>query len=84
MMGLKPDETMSKSIFSGDVLRLEIAGPKEDHLSVIDVPGIFKRTTYRVTTKSDIEMVERIVYGYIKNPRSMMLTVVSANVDIAT
>ena len=67
---------MSKSVFSGDVLRLEIAGPKKDHLSVIDVPGIFKRTTAGVTTKSDMEMVERIVHGYMKNPRSVMLTVV--------
>ena len=83
-MGLIPDETKLKSVFSSDILRLEIAGPKEDHLSVIDVPGIFKRTTSGVTTKSDMEMVERIVYGYMKNPRSVILTVVSANVDIAT
>ena len=83
-MSLMPDETRSKSIFSGDALRLEIAGPKEDHLSVINVPGIFKRTTSGVTTKSDMEMVERIVHGYMKNPRSVMLNVVSANVDIAT
>jgi hypothetical protein len=51
---------------------------------VIDVPGIFKRTTPGVTTKSDMEMVERMVYGYMRNPRSVMLTVVPANVDIAT
>ncbi len=79
-----PDESGSKSTFSSDVLRLEIAGPKEDYLSVIDVPGIFKRTTSGVTTKSDMEMVERMVQGYMKNPRSVMLTVVPANVDIAT
>ena len=84
MMGLVPDESGSKSTFSNDVLRLEIAGPKEDHLSVIDVPGIFKRTTPGVTTKSDMEMVERMVHGYMKNPRSVILTVVPANVDIAT
>ena len=83
-MGLVADEPGSKSVFSSDVLRLEIAGPKEDHLSVIDVPGIFKRTTPGVTTKSDMEMVERMVYGYMRNPRSVMLTVVPANVDIAT
>ena len=85
-MGLVPDESESesKSTFSGDVLRLEIADPKEDHLSVIDVPGIFKRTTSGVTTKSDMEMVEHMVHGYMKNPRSVMLTVVPANVDIAT
>ena len=83
-MGLVPDESGSKSIFSSDVLRLEISGPKEDHLSVIDIPGIFKQTTSGVTTKSDMEMVGRIVHGYMKNPRSVILTVVPANVDIAT
>ena len=83
-MGLVPDESGSKSTFSNDILRLEIAGPKEDHLSVIDIPGIFKRTTPGVTTKSDMEMVERMVHGYMKNPRSVILTVVPANVDIAT
>ena len=53
-------------------------------LSVIDFPGIIKRTTAGVTTKSDMDLVERIVHGYMKEPRSVMLTVVSANVDIAT
>jgi len=31
--------------FSEDVLRLELSGPNHEHLSVVDVPGIFKRTT---------------------------------------
>lgn len=31
-----------------------------------------------------MEMVGRIVQGYMKNPRSVMLTAVPANVDIAT
>ncbi|KAI9710432.1 MAG: hypothetical protein M1828_002162 [Chrysothrix sp. TS-e1954] len=84
VMGLEPDASGSKSTFSNDVLRLEIAGPKEDHLSVIDVPGIFKRTTAGETTKSDMEMVEYMVHGYMSNSRSVMLAVVPANVDIAT
>ena len=33
------------STFSEDVLRLELSGPNHEHLSVVDVPGIFKRTT---------------------------------------
>ncbi|KAF3481538.1 dynamin family protein [Arthroderma uncinatum] len=70
--------------FSNDVLQLEISGPDEDHLSVIDVPGIFKNTTEGVTTKNDIETVRDMVYSYMRNPRSIMLTVVPANVDIAT
>ncbi len=72
-MGLVPDKSGSNSTFSKDVLRLEISGPKEDHLSVIDVPGIFKRTTSGVTTKSDMEMVGHMVHGYMKNSRSVML-----------
>lgn len=83
-MGLSPGESGASSTFSKDVLRLEISGPKEDHFSVIDVPGIFKRTTSGVTTKADMELVNGMVHEYMNNPRSVMLVVVPANVDIAT
>jgi hypothetical protein len=72
------------STFSNDVLRLEISGPDEEHLSVIDVPGIFKNTTSGFTTKADITLVRNMVQEYMDNPRSVMLTVIPANVDIAT
>lgn len=65
-------------------MRLQISGPDEDHLSVIDVPGIFRNTTPGLTTKEDKEMVREMVESYMENPRSIMLTVVPANVDIAT
>lgn len=85
-MGLVgPEQNLaSPTNFSNDILRLEICGPVEDHLSVIDIPGIFKNTTPGITTKEDIEMVRRMVHDYMRNPRSVMLTVVPANVDIAT
>ncbi|KAE8147665.1 vacuolar sorting protein VPS1, dynamin [Aspergillus avenaceus] len=83
-MGLSTSEGSSQSTFSKDVFRLEICGPEEDHLSVIDVPGIFKNTTPGLTSKADIHVVREMVEGYMKNPRSIMLTVVPANVDIAT
>ena len=70
--------------FSGDVLRLEISGPDQVHLSVIDVPGIFKNRSAGETTKADIQLVRDMVLGYMQNPRSVMLTVIPANVDIAT
>ena len=76
--------TYGKPTFSNSVLRLEICGPQEDHLSVIDVLRIFKNTVHGVTTKDDIVLVRDMVYNYMKNPRSVMLTVVPANVDIAT
>ena len=83
-MGLVSEESGLKSTFSNDVLRLEITGPNEEHLSVIDVPGIFKRTTSGLTTKADMEMVEGMAHNYMKNARCIMLAMVPANVDIAT
>ncbi|KAJ5443491.1 uncharacterized protein N7458_007363 [Penicillium daleae] len=73
-----------KPTFFNSVLCLQICGLNEGHLSVIDVPGIFKNTTPGRTTKNDIAMVRNMVLRYMQNRRSIMLTVVSANVDIAT
>ncbi|KAE8356356.1 P-loop containing nucleoside triphosphate hydrolase protein [Aspergillus coremiiformis] len=84
MMGVSTTENTSLPTFSKDVFRLEICGPEEDHLSVIDVPGIFKNTTPGITSKADIHVVRDMVETYMRNPRSIMLTVVPANVDIAT
>lgn len=82
-MGLMFDESGSKSTFSSDVLRIEMIDPNQEHLSVIDVFGIFKRTTLGVTTKTNIEMVEGMIHNYMKNAWRIMLVVVSTNVDIA-
>lgn len=71
------------SPFSNDVLAIEIAGPGQEHFSIIDVPGTFKRTTAGMTTKADISLVDEMVHGYMANPRSVMLAVVPCNVDIA-
>lgn len=76
-------DNSSISTFSKDVFRLEICGPDEDHLSVIDLPGIFKNTTPGLTSKAHIQLVRDMVLDYMGNPRSIMLTVVPANVDIA-
>lgn len=73
-----------KSAFSEDVLRLEICGPEQEHFSVVDVPGIFRKATEGLTTKADLEMVRSMVRSYMGNPRSVMLAVIPANVDIAT
>lgn len=86
-MNISTQETKGSqglSTFSEDVLRLEIQGPREGHLSVIDVPGLFTNTTEGVTSKEDIQTVREMVLTYMKNPRSVMLAVVPANVDVAT
>ena len=58
LMGLGDQYTAGgKGTFSEDVLRLEICGPEQEHLSVVDVPGIFRKTTEGVTMKADRDMV---------------------------
>ncbi|KAI4599478.1 hypothetical protein KJ359_001920 [Pestalotiopsis sp. 9143b] len=49
-MGLRVDlKTGVGAIFSEDVLKIEIHGPSEDYLTIIDVPGIFRTTTEGTT-----------------------------------
>lgn len=83
-MGLSHSAGDGKPTFSKNVLRLEIYGPNEDHLSVIDLPGKFQNTTSGRTTMSDIALVRNMIEQAMNNPRSIMLAVVPANVDIAT
>lgn len=84
-MGIKSDsgDDSTGSAFSRDVLRVEISGPNEDHLTVIDVPGMFENVTPGVTTKEDIELVKGMVQKYIKESRTIILAVVPCNGDIA-
>jgi hypothetical protein len=84
MMGISSGDDFNRKAFSNDVLRVEIAGPQEEHFSVIDVPGIFRRTTKGKTTTEDITMVDKMVHEYMKNQRSVILVVVPCNVEIAT
>lgn len=73
----------SGSAFSRDVLRVELSGPGEDHLTVIDIPGMFENPTEGLTTGSDIELVKVMVKDYIKEPRTIILAVAPCNGDIA-
>src|SRR5947207_645168 len=52
--------------------------------SVLDVPGIFRKTTEGITTRADKETVEAMVRRYMENPRSIILAVIPANVDICS
>lgn len=83
-MGLRADiSTANGAVFSEDVLKIEVQGPNEDYLTIIDVPGIF-RTTTQGTTKDDMVMVRDLVKRYIQDSRTIILAVLPSNVDIAT
>ena len=84
-MGIRTSlSSVSSPIFSENVLKIEICGPDEDNLTVIDVPGIFRNHTEGVTTKQDIELVNSLVKKYIEDHRTIILAVLPSNVDIAT
>jgi hypothetical protein len=60
-----------------DVLRLEITGPDLPHLTLVDLPGLIADAK----DPKDIELVENMVREYMKNPRSIILAIVSAQSD---
>ncbi|KAI1414948.1 dynamin family protein [Hypoxylon sp. FL1857] len=64
-------DSASAPAFSEDVLRIEITGPTEEHLTIIDVPGIIEVPTPGVTEESDIPLVN-------------ILAVVPCTHDVAT
>lgn len=75
---------LGQPAFSEHIFRVELLGPNHNHLSVIDVPGIFRTPTEGLTTNEDIDLVKRMVRRFIQNERTIILAVIPANVDIAT
>ncbi|KAJ0335216.1 hypothetical protein COL922a_009549 [Colletotrichum nupharicola] len=79
------EKDVGSAAFSQDILKIMISGPDQQHLTVIDVPGIFRVSTPGLTTESDIVLVENMVKSYMANPRTIsILAVISCTVDIAT
>ncbi|EFX05112.1 dynamin family protein [Grosmannia clavigera kw1407] len=68
--------------FSKDILRVEISGPDRPHLTIVDLPGLIHSQT-KNQSASDIELVQDVVQSYMKQPRSIILAVVSAKNDFA-
>lgn len=69
-------------VFSADALRVEICGPTQPHLTMVDLPGLF-RAGNRDQSVDDAVTVNAMVRGYMKRPRSIILAVVSAKSDFA-
>lgn len=69
-------------VFSTDILRVELCGPTQPHLTMVDLPGLF-RAGNRDQSVKDAKIVSKMVRGYVKRPRSIILAVVSAKNDFA-
>ncbi|KAI1757990.1 P-loop containing nucleoside triphosphate hydrolase protein [Xylaria castorea] len=72
----------SKKGFSRDVLRVEVTGPHVPSLTLVDLPGFFHSETEDQTIE-DRKIVRQLANSYMKQPKSIILAVVSANHNLA-
>ncbi|KAL8403586.1 hypothetical protein RB594_008734 [Gaeumannomyces avenae] len=77
-------KSSARNAFSEHLLKIEICSPQQEHFTVIDVPGIFRKETRGVTTEADIKLVHNLVMRYMRDSRTIILAIVPANVDPAT
>ncbi|KAF4960871.1 hypothetical protein FGADI_704 [Fusarium gaditjirri] len=66
--------------FYEDTLRVELSGPEQPHLTMVDLPGLF-RGVNKNQSDAGISIVHDMVERYMEQPRSIILTVVSAKYD---
>ncbi|KFY24130.1 hypothetical protein V493_05413 [Pseudogymnoascus sp. VKM F-4281 (FW-2241)] len=69
--------------FSKDILRIEFCGPTQPQLTLVDLPGlIHSHIEAEQQTPEDVKLVTELVSDYLRNPRSIILAIVSAKYDI--
>lgn len=68
--------------FSKDVLHVEVSGPQQPHLTLVDLPGLF-HSGNKQQSAHEAKLVKSLVQQYMKNERSIILAVVSAKTDYA-
>ncbi|KAK8091631.1 dynamin GTPase- variant [Apiospora hydei] len=76
MMGISPPSIF----FSNDTFRVEISGPDQPHLALVDLPGLIRPLSGDLEDP-DAQTIRDVVASYMKDPRSIILAVVSAEND---
>lgn len=66
--------------YTDDVLRVEISGPDQPHLTLVDLPGFIRNAK----DSNDIELVRELVKSYMAKKSSVILAIVDASHDWAT
>ncbi|CAG9975170.1 unnamed protein product [Clonostachys byssicola] len=67
-------------VFSSDILRIELCGPTQPHLTMVDLPGLF-RSGNKEQSEDNVALVKALVTRYMSRPRSIILAVVSAKTE---
>ncbi|KAL6233526.1 hypothetical protein BDW75DRAFT_241925 [Aspergillus navahoensis] len=68
--------------FSDDILKIELSGPEHNHLSVVDVPGLYHNAT-KYQTEDDKVIIKRLIKDYIIDKRTIILAVMDARNNLA-
>eukprot|EP00758_Cryptobia_borreli_P011818 Tbor_TRINITY_DN5693_c1_g1::TRINITY_DN5693_c1_g1_i8::g.9265::m.9265/K14754/MX1; interferon-induced GTP-binding protein Mx1 len=62
---------------------IDLVAPNAPELTIIDLPGII-RTTMQGQNNKDIKTIDDMLDYFLKKPRTCILAVIPANVDLAT
>ncbi|MCJ1383813.1 hypothetical protein MMC17_006927 [Xylographa soralifera] len=68
--------------FSRDVLKIEIIGPHQHHLSVVDVPGLYHNPT-KAQTQEDLGIIRSLIEEYVNDPRTIIMAVLDSRNNLA-
>ena len=63
--------------FSKDILRIEMQGPEQSHLTLVDLPGLYHAPDVS-QDEEGAAFVESLVLSYMDNSCSVILAVISA------
>jgi hypothetical protein len=78
----RKNASSSDRAISSDVVRVEMTGTKQPHLTLVDLPGLFHSSTKKRTAE-DPAVATVLTNAYMGKPRSIILAAVSANNDFA-
>ena len=78
-MGIGQGEATS---FSRDILRVEVTDPNVEPITLVDLPGFFHADTARQSSE-DREIARQLADRYMRQSKSIILAVVSANHNLA-
>lgn len=83
LMGIRGyGSTQGGNTFARDVLRIEIVGPTNLHLTIVDLPGLIS-VPNEDQTDEDIRIVRELVETYLSSTRTIIMAVLQASNDIA-
>ena len=80
MLGTSTGSNLS---FSRDVLRIELCRPDLLNLTLVDLPGFFHSSTSQQSSPEGKALVNQLALSYMKQPSSIILTVVAADQQLA-